>query len=515
MDHGGALRGIGEDGRDRVKAVRLLGMTQRFGAVTALEDVDLEVEQGTIHAVVGENGAGKTTLMRILYGALSPTEGSVEVEGKPVTFSRSKQAIEAGIGMVSQHYGIVPELTCLENLILGAEGGARIDRRKATERADALAQRMSFRFKWNEDAATLTPAGAQKLEILKLLWRNARIMILDEPTAMLSPEDGKALFASMERLAAEGATVILVTHRLPEVMTYCSRVTVLRGGKRVAEKAVAETSSEELARLIVGGTLTPHEAPIGRAPGEPGLVVTDLYVRGEKGVDRLKGVSLVARKGEIVGIAGVDGSGQRELFQAVAGLTPVRTGSVAIEGRDVTQASTAARIAAGLRIVPEDRHAEGVVERWSLEQNALLGLQRIGEFSRGGRIDPKKRRQWAERVAARFKTRHGGLQLPMASLSGGNQQRFVAARALESSPRLLLAFQPARGLDLGGTADVYGAIRERVEADAAAIVVSFDLDELLGHCDRIAVMNDGQLFHPAPGQEKDRDAIGRLMVGAI
>lgn len=495
-------------------AVRMLGITQRFGAVTALDKVDLTVEKGTIHAVVGENGAGKTTLMRVLYGALHPTEGTLELDGSPVTFANSKKAIAAGIGMVSQHYGIIPELTCLQNLILGAEGGAFIDEKSAEVRAEALAQKMGFQFDWRRDVSSLSPAGAQKLEILKLLWRNARIMILDEPTAMLSPADGDALFASMRQLSSEGATVILVTHRLPEVMEHCSQVTVLRGGKLVADKPVSETSPSELARLIVGGNLVPHEHAANRPPGEPSLVVENLVVRGERGDDKLKAVSVTARKGEIVGIAGVDGSGQRELFQAISGLMSAKAGSVMLDGALITAASPADRILAGLRIIPEDRHAEGVVETWSLEQNGLLGLQRHPSLTENGRIDPQRRKDWAEKVAAKFKTRHGGLNLPMASLSGGNQQRFVAARALESQPKLILAFQPARGLDLGGTADVYGAIRDRVEEGAAALVVSFDLDELLEHCDRIVVMNGGQLLEPPAGSEKQRDVIGCLMVGA-
>jgi simple sugar transport system ATP-binding protein len=497
-----------------LKAVRLLGITQRFGAVTALENVDLEVDQGAIHAVVGENGAGKTTLMRVLYGSLKPTEGRIEIDEHPVTFASSKDAIETGIGMVSQHYGIIPELTCLQNLILGAEGSVVLNEASATQRAESLAQRMGFRFDWQADASSLTPGETQKLEILKLLWRNARIMILDEPTAMLSPADGAALFESMRQLASEGATVILVTHRLPEVMDYCSRVTVLRGGRRVAEKEVSDTNPDELAKLIVGGAVVPHEREAARLPGEPGLVVQDLVVRGERGEEKLKNVSLTARKGEIVGIAGVDGSGQRELFHAIAGIHKPRAGRISVNGKDLTLVPTSARIQEGLRVIPEDRHEEGVIESWSLEDNALLGLQRLAPLSKGKLVDPRERHSWAERVAAKFKTRHGGLNLPMASLSGGNQQRYVAARALESKPSLILAFQPARGLDLGGTADVYEAIRDRVEEEAAAVVVSFDLDELLEHCDRIVVMNGGRLLEPAAGQEKDRDAIGRLMVGA-
>lgn len=497
-----------------MNAVGMHGITQRFGNVVALEDVDLVVEAGTIHAVVGENGAGKTTLMRILYGALHPSQGEVRIREQSVHFANSKAAIASGIGMVSQHYGIIPELTCLQNLILGAEGGPIIDRAAATARAEGLAERMGFKFDWQQDAADLSPAGAQKLEILKLLWRNAQIMILDEPTAMLSPQDGEALFASMRQLAAEGATIILVTHRLPEVMDHCKRVTVLRAGKKVAECLVSETNPRELAELIIGGSLVEHEPPAARPPGAPILEVDGLVVRGSRGDDALKGAALVAREGEIVGIAGVDGSGQRELFQAIAGTTGLRSGQVAFRGEEVSTRPTADRIRRGLRIIPEDRHAEAVVEEWSLEENSSLGLHRLAPLAKGPFVDTDQRRNWAQNVADRFKTRHGGLNLPMASLSGGNQQRFVAARALEMNPGLILAFQPARGLDLGGTADVYRAIRDKCDHGAAAVVVSFDLDELLEHADRIVVMHDGIIHSPPVGLEKDRNAIGRLMTGA-
>jgi len=494
-------------------AVELNGISKRFGTVQALDNVDLHVEAGTIHALVGENGAGKTTLMKALYGALHPDTGSIVVEGKAVEIKSSAQAIGLGIGMVSQHYGIIPDLTCLQNLILGAEGGAAIRQRQAKERASALAKKMGFEFDWDENAANLSPAAAQKLEILKLLWRNSRIMILDEPTAMLSPADGEALFQSLRQLASEGTTVILVTHRLPEVFDYCKQVTVLRGGKKVAESAVAETNPRQLAELIVGRAID--------APTERSLVVDDvllnvrsLMVKGPRGNDAVKNISFDIRAGEIVGIAGVDGSGQRELVHALTGTLPIREGQIILAGANIEGADSAARIKQGIRLIPEDRHSEGVVEEWTLEENGALGLQRLAPIASGNRIEVKARHDFAAKIAARFATKHGGLDHPIASLSGGNQQRFVAARALELAPRLILGFQPARGLDLAATHDVYEGIRQACEQGAAALIVSFDLDELLEHCDRILAMNRGQLFEPPPGQERDRNAIGCLMVGA-
>jgi simple sugar transport system ATP-binding protein len=419
--------------------------------------------------------------------------------------------------MVSQHYGIIPALTCLQNLILGAEGGPIVDYKAAETRAQSLAERMGFQFNWREEAANLSPAGAQKLEILKLLWRDARIMILDEPTAMLSPSDSGALFDSLKRLASEGATVILVTHRLPEVMDYCSKVTVLRGGKLIDTKDVKDTTPQELATLIVGASLAraaSYEPYVAPESMQPALDVQDLVVKGERGDDALKGVSLRVRPGELLGIAGVDGSGQRELFQSILGVAKVREGHISLGGQDATNTKPAERIRKGVRAIPEDRHAEAVIEEWSLEENSALGLQRMAPLAKGSIVDLSARASWAEKVAQRFGTKHGGLKLPMSSLSGGNQQRFVAGRALESEPKLILAFQPARGLDLKGTADVYAAVKERCREGAAAIVVSFDLDELLEHCDRIVAMNQGRIYEPAPAVAKDREAIGRLMVGA-
>lgn len=494
-------------------AVSMTGISKAFGAVQALDAVDLHVKAGTIHALVGENGAGKTTLMRVLYGALHPDNGEVRLNDKVVSFSNSKQAIEAGVGMVSQHYGIIPELTSLQNLMLGAEGSPIIRPKEAAEHAEALATKMGFTFEWHRPASTLSPAGAQKLEILKLLWRKARIMILDEPTAMLSPADGEALFQSMKQLTADGATVILVTHRLPEVLDHCSTVTVLRGGKRVAEKAVSETNAKELAQLIVGGAIADPPARAASV-GEPVLTIENLVVRGHRGAEALKQINLEVRAGEIVGIAGVDGSGQRELFHAIAGMAHVSGGWVKLSGSDITLSSPSRRLAAGLRIIPEDRHDEGVIEDWSLEENAALGMQRLAPFAKGGLVDGAARHSAAAQIAERFSTKHGGLKLPMRSLSGGNQQRFVAGRSLYLSPKLILAFQPARGLDLNSTTRVYEGIRQACEAGAGALVVSFDLDELLEYCDRVVAMNRGVLQSPPGDKVLDRDTIGQLMVGA-
>lgn len=489
----------------------MTGVSKHFNEVQALDKVDLHVENGTIHALVGENGAGKTTLMRILFGAIQADSGSIEINGVVTRLADSKQAIQAGIGMVSQHYGIIPELSCLQNLILGAEGGPFL-RGTLVARAKELAGQTGFAFDWNAPAESLSPSGAQKLEILKLLWRNAAVMILDEPTAMLSPADSEALFQSLHGLASQGATVILVTHRLPEVLDHCTRVTVLRGGRRVGEMPVAATDQRELANLIVGGSVA-EPSPRGGTLGADMLSVTGLGA-GSRSGKKLKFADLSVKSGEIVGIAGVDGSGQRELFQAIAGISKSDEGTVTLRGEEITRRTAAERIESGIRLIPEDRNQEGLVMDWSLEENAALGLQRLPPFAKGRAIDVAGRRRASLSIADRFDTKHSGLSSPAGSLSGGNQQRFVAGRALSVDPKLILAFHPSRGLDISGTIQLYEGIRQVCARGAGALVVSFDLDELLEHCDRVLAMYQGQLIEPPAGKGLDRETIGHLMVGA-
>jgi simple sugar transport system ATP-binding protein len=483
----------------------MTGVTVRFGPVTALEGVDFEARPGHIHALVGENGAGKTTLMRVLFGSQRPASGEVTVDGAPA------RARRAAIGMVSQHYSVIPQLKNLQNLMVGAEPGAILDRKNDRARAEQMARTMGFRFDWDAPSSTLSPAGAQKLEILKLLWRESEVMILDEPTAMLSPADSEELYSSLKRLAEEGRTVIVVTHRIREVLDHCERVTVLRGGRRVATLPVAETDEASLARLIIGRDLREKVSATAEL-GPPALEVERLTVIGDRGHRAVDDASLVVLRGEVVGIAGVDGSGQRELFQALVGTRPAM-GALRFEGEEWLNMSTAKRLASGLRLVPEDRHAEAVIEDWSLEENAALGLHRDSPFAKGRWIDTQGRALQAGVIADAFQTRHGGLAQPMKSLSGGNQQRFVAGRALTTQPKLIAAFQPARGLDIDGSAKIYQAIRDECRRGAVALVVGFDLDELLAECDRVVAMCQGKILEAPEGLERDRDAIGRLMIG--
>ena len=495
-------------------AVQMTAISKSFKETQALKDVSLKVEQGTIHAVVGENGAGKTTLMKVLFGSIQPDSGEIQLFHEKMKVHSQAEAINSGIGMVSQHYNIIPDLTCIQNLILGSEPDWRLHSSRVRQKATQLARSMKFEFDWDQAASTLGPAGMQKLEILKLLWRNSRIMILDEPTAMLSPSDSDALFASLKQLTSEGATILLVTHRIPEVMRFCDKVTVLRSGHRVAESAVKDTSPQKLSEEIIGHGL-PQQPQLGpQIHADVSVNVDALTATGSKGQIVLKHLSFSIRRGEIIGIAGVDGNGQKELFQTLLGTNKPGSGSVDFFGDcDFLNKSTSQRIASGVRFIPEDRQIEGLIDDWSVSDNAILGLHRIAFDMPKTANRTSKLSDLAIKIADRFGTKRQSMSSRVGDLSGGNQQRLVLGRALARNPKLILGFQPTRGLDIDATQAVYSAFRSEATNGASVLIVSFDLDELLVYCDRILVMRDGKLFEPPIGHERDRLTLGQLMVG--
>lgn len=435
------------------------------------------------------------------------------LSGKPLVVRNTADGYRHGIGMVSQHYSIIPELSCLENLMLGDEPGVVIGWNDAEARAKELGARLGVELDWKAPARELSPASAQKLEILKLLWRRAEVMILDEPTAMLSPDDANALYANLKQLAQEGATVLVVTHRLPEVMDHCEAITVLRGGEKVADRQISETSTQELAELIVGRALGEVPPPRPKPDSEILLKAQGLTILGDRGNEAVKGVDLELRRGELVGLAGVDGNGQRELFQALLGVRP-NAGRLEFLGQDLAGKNVRERLKMGLRLIAEDRHEEAVVEDWTLLENSALGHQMQPEMRKGSGLDQGAIQTLTTRLIERFQARTGGPKSLMGSLSGGNQQKVVAARAMEFGPHLILAFQPTRGLDIGAMQGVYAAIRDACEKGAAALVVSFDLDELIEQCDRVWVMNHGRLSVPDAAGERDRTILGGLMVAS-
>jgi ABC-type uncharacterized transport system ATPase subunit len=500
--------------------IEMRGITKRFGALVACDAVDLQVAAGTLHAVMGENGAGKTTLMRVLYGYYAPDAGEIYLRGKRVQFRSPADAIAHHIGMVSQHYSIIPELSALDNLILGAEPtrfGGWLNRRAAQARAEQLADALEFQPDWNRPAAELSVAARQKLEILKLLWRDAEVLILDEPTAMLSPRDVDALFETLLRLKAQGRTILLVTHKLNEAMRYADFVTVLRGGRKVADAPIAQVDAPTLTRWIVGeeSPLTPlTKGGEGKGVGGSALVLKDLYVASDRGGWGVQGLNLTVRAGEIVGIAGVDGSGQLELMEALAGLRPVAQGEILLFGEPMHRWSTARRIQAGVRYLFDDRFRRMMAPQWSVLENAILGAQRDLDLQRHGWLKPRAIRQRAKQLIQRFQVKVPSLRAPILQLSGGNQQRLVIARALHGNPRLLIAYAPTRGLDIRGTQATYDAIRAACQQGMAALVIALDLDELMEHCDRIAVLFKGTIVQEFAREAFAREAIGAAMVGA-
>ncbi len=508
--------------------VQMHAITKRFGSLVANDGVDLHVRAGTLHAIVGENGAGKTTLMRILYGYYTPDAGEIYLRGQRVRFASPADAIAHGIGMVSQHYSIIPELSILDNLMLGAEQAGALgilNRRAARQRAEQLAQSLQFEADWNRPAEELSVASRQKLEILKLLWRNAEILILDEPTAMLSPADVQTLFSTLLRLKADGRTILLVTHKLQEVLEYADWVTVLRGGRKVAESPVSATDAATLTRWIIGEEPPSDRAspspPEGASEGEgakpsdvvPRLAIESLFVRSDRGGWGVQELSLEVMPGEILGLAGVDGNGQQELMEALAGLRAIARGRLRLDGTPIERWSPARRLQAGMRFLFDDRFRRGIIASWSVLENAILSAQRERELQRLGWLRPKAIERRALALIERFQVKVPSLRAALTTLSGGNQQRLVVARALYGQPRLLIAYAPTRGLDIRGTEATYTAIREACQHGMGALVISLDLDELMVHCDRIGVLYRGRVVKLFRRADFSREAIGAAMVG--
>lgn len=506
--------------------VRTEGICKRFGAVQANRDISIAVRQGTIHAVVGENGAGKTTLMNILYGVFPPDSGTVYLYDQPVRFRSPAEALQAGVGMVSQHYALIPRLSVLENLMLGSAGASfsRLPRSQVQARAQQLAKVIGLQTEWNVPAGSLSVSQQQKVEILKLLLREAKVLIFDEPTAVLPPADAEAFFALLHRFTNEGRTVLLVTHKLQEVLEHADEVTILRAGEVVATMPVREKPDAEpqvdaqtLARLIVGegGVLPEEELLLGkRLSNVPRLRVEELTVAPIRSRVGLKGVSFEIYPGEVFGIAGVDGSGQAELIDVLVGLVAPLRGRIWLDGKEVTHLPAGSRLRMGIRYIAEDRHLRGAILEWSVAENSALGLHRLGAFGAVLSLSFAQMKEFAQKIIARFAVRAPSADAPFSALSGGNQQKVVVGRALMETPALLIAGQPTRGLDAASTRAVHHAIRQACEQGAAALVVSFDLDELLTLCDRVGVLFNGQMVDIVQGERRRRDEIGALMVGA-
>jgi ABC-type uncharacterized transport system ATPase subunit len=501
-------------------AIRMDGIEKSFGAIRANRGASLEVMPGEIHALVGENGAGKSTLMRMLGGLMKPDAGRVEVNGRDVTGWSTNEAIAAGIGIVHQHFMLVPTLSVAENLVLGAEPKTRgivLDHKRAAEDVRKLSTETGLVIAPERLISDLSVGEAQRVEILKVLFRGARILVLDEPTAVLSPPEVRELWAVLRRLRDKGDTIVLITHRLDEVVEISNAITVMRAGQTVARVKTSETSPPEIARLMVGREVSlsagKRVQPSGRTGTQPnqGLEVRNLSVIGSRGIRVIDDVSFSVTPGEILGIAGVEGNGQTELIEALAGLRSSVAGEILIDGVDVTHRAVAQRHDAGLSHIPEDRHRRGLILEYTIANNLILGVQKY--FSRNGVIDRERVKENAARAITTFDIRPPNALLASRALSGGNQQKVVVAREMGRGFSVLLASQPTRGVDVGAIEFIHQQLLNARAQGKAILLVSAELNEVLALSDRIAVMYRGKFATVMPSAEASEEVLGEYMIG--
>ncbi|MDJ0780575.1 MAG: ABC transporter ATP-binding protein [Desulfosarcinaceae bacterium] len=500
-------------------AVEIRNVTKTFPLVTANDDVTLLVEKGEIHALVGENGAGKSTLMNILYGLLQPDSGSLTIDGKQVSFNGPGDAITAGIGMVHQHFMLIPPLTVAENVVLGQEPNRRglIDMPTAIRTVQALSDQYGLKVDPTAKVETLSVGIEQRIEIIKVLYRGADVLILDEPTAVLAPQEVEEFFEILKALKAQGKTIIFITHKLHEVMAISDRVTVMRLGKMVGAVKTADTSTAEIATLMVGRQVLLQVDRGSAKPGDTVLSVTGLEALDNKALPALKGVDLSVRAGEILGIAGVEGNGQTELVEVITGLRPATKGEVQLAGKTIDGLSPRAVRAHGVGHIPEDRHRRGLVLEYTVADNTILGIHYHPPFvkSRGVDVlDPGAIVAKAERLVAEFDIRPTDPLNPAGNLSGGNQQKVVVAREMDQQPQLLIAAQPTRGVDVGSIEFIHKRLIEARDGGTAVLVISADLEEVLSLSDRIAVIYEGEIVGELAPEEATEERLGLLMTGA-
>ena len=495
--------------------VELRGIVKRFPGLVANDGVDLELHAGEVHALLGENGAGKTTLMNILTGLYRPDEGDILVDGRPVSFRAPRNAIEAGIGMVHQHFRLVESLTVAENVLLGWHTPRLWLGRKAGIRQVAeLAERYRMHVHPEARIWQLSVGEQQRVEILKALYRGARLLILDEPSAVLTPQEADALFETVREMAARGEGIVVITHKLDEVQAVADRITVLRRGRNVGGALRGELDSRALARLMVGRDVSLDVAPATTEPGALLLRVEAASARSDRGLPALVDVSLDVHAGQIFGIAGVAGNGQRELAEIVTGLRGLESGSVSVDGRRLRGASARGAIDAGVAHVPEDRLGSGLVAGLSTTDNAILKAYRRPPVARGPFVDRRAARGLAERFLEAFDVSAVSPDAPVRLMSGGNLQRLLLARETAEQPKVIVAVHPTRGLDVGGTETVRRVLREQQEAGTAILLISEDLDEVLALADPVGVLHDGRLAGVVPRGRCDVEELGLLMGGA-
>jgi simple sugar transport system ATP-binding protein len=500
---------------DEAPVLELRGITKQFPGVLANDHIDFDLRDGEVHALLGENGAGKSTLMSILYGLYTADSGEIFMDGKPVTISSPKHAIELGIGMVHQHFMLIPVMTVTENIVLAQEprhAGVLLDYDAAEDRVRELSTTFGLAVDPHARIEGITVGQQQRVEILKALYRGAEILILDEPTAVLTPPEAKELFEIIESLKSQGKSIVFISHKLNEVLEISDRISVLRRGKLIETIDREGATEAGLARSMVGREVLLRVEKKKATPGKLLLKVEDLVVRDDRGLEAVRGVSFEVHAGEIVGIAGVDGNGQSELIDALAGLRHVTSGRILVGDEDLTRATAREALDAGIGHIPEDRHRRGLVLDFNLAENLVLHDYGKQPFSRFGWLNPRRWISWARGLLKEFDVRGGGPTTRSGSLSGGNQQKVVIAREVSRNPQVLIAAQPTRGLDVGAIEFVHRRLVEQQDAGKAVLLVSLELEEVLSLSDRILVLYEGQIvaeFAPDVSEEE----IGLAMIG--
>lgn len=496
--------------------VEMLGIRKEFPGIVANDGITLQLRQGEVHALLGENGAGKSTLMSILFGLYQPEAGIIKIRGKEVKINNPNIANELGIGMVHQHFKLVHNFTITENIILGQERkrGLVVDVKTAAKRIKELSEKYGLNVDPDAKIEDVSVGMQQRVEILKMLYRNAEVLIFDEPTSVLTPQEINELMKIMRNLINEGKSIILITHKLKEIKAIADRCTVIRRGKLIGTVDVKTTSEAKMAEMMVGREVSFKVDKTPAKPGEVFLKINNLSVLNNRKVLGLKNFSLEVRAGEILGVAGVEGNGQAELVEAITGLRKVETGEVLLKGKNISNLSVRERIRAGIAHIPEDRHKHGLILEYSVEDNLILKNYDQSPYSKNGLLNQEVIHNHAKQLMAEFDVRAGqGAAAIARSLSGGNQQKAIVGREIDHNPELLIAVQPTRGLDVGAIEYIHKRLVEQRDQGKAVLLVSLELDEILSVADRIAVINNGELIGIVDAATTDENEVGLMMAG--